>query len=741
MIKKKKVNKKQNKRPDKPISSSKLRIVMIFIFLPFLALIFRIGWLQFISGSELKEKAYRQQTVNKIISPKRGSIYDTNGKALAISASVDTVSINPSKINTDKKELVATALSEIFELDYNETLEKVNSDSSVQTIAKKVEKDKIERLKAWMSENEISVGINIDSDTKRYYPYNNLASHVIGFTGTDNQGLYGIELEWDNLLTGTAGKIVTSADVNNDEISGENQQYIEVENGSDLYLTIDVNVQNVVEKYISEAVIENQASGASCIIMDPKTGDILAMASYPNYNLNTPFEPSDESIKSNWDNLTSADKTVILGKMWKDKNFSDTYEPGSTFKVLMSAIALEENITETDIANDFNCIGHQDVSGVKINCWKTSSHGYQTLRQALSNSCNPSFIQLGARIGSTTLYKYFDAFGLFEKTGIAIAGESSSTFHKLESVGPVELATISFGQRFEITPLQLITAVSSIANDGVLTTPRIVKEISNPNTNSITTTEIKTVRQVVSKETASKVRSMMESVVTEGTGKYGKVDGFSIGGKTGTSEPSVGNEEEGYIVSFVAISPVEDPEIVALIAVYNPGGSNPEGSKIAAPTMSKILAEVLPYLGITSDTITADVTTTEANVTPSYITVPDITSKTVTEAQKVLENSGFSSSVSVSGDKNSLLVTEQYPKAGTQLLNNSLVFLYTEENTIRTSTVVPNVIGLTLAQARSSLKANNLNITYEGSGLVKSQSIGVNNTVEEGSVIHLVLSQ
>ena len=731
--------KKDKKSVDKPIPVKRLRAVMFAIFILLIFLIIRIFFLQFVEGSTLKEKASRQQTINKIISPKRGTIYDTTGKALAISASVDTVSINPIKIEEEDKEKVAKALSDIFELNYEETLAKVNSTSSVQTIVKKVEKDKIDILKSWMEENEITAGINIDEDSKRYYPYDSLASHVIGFTGTDNQGLYGIELEWDDILTGTAGKIVTTGDVNHDEISKNANQYVEVEDGSDLYLTIDVNIQSIIERYLEEAVVENQAESAGAIIMNPKNGDILAMASYPNYNLNTPFEPNTDALKTKWDSLSSAEKNIELGKMWKDKNFSSTYEPGSTFKILMSSIALEENITKTDIAGDFNCIGYQDVAGTQIHCWKTSSHGYESLRDALSNSCNPAFMQLGARIGKETLYRYFEAFGLFEKTGIAISGESSSAFHDLEDVGPVELATISFGQRFEITPLQLITAVSSVANDGILVTPRIVKQINNPNTQTTEEVETKEVRQVISKETAAKVRNMMETVVSEGTGKYGAVSGYSIGGKTGTSEPVSGKKEQGNIVSFVAISPVENPEIVALIAVYNPGGSNPEGSKIAAPTMSKILSEVLPYIGMTSDTVNSNVLTLNNNITPSYISIPNVINKTVTEAEKMLSDAGLKSVISTSEDKNATIVKEQYPTAGTEVLNNSSVLLYTEQNNIRTSVTVPDLIGLNLSSARSKLNEKNLNITYEGSGSVTSQSIEKDTTVEEGTIIHVVL--
>ena len=401
----------------------------------------------------------------------------------------------------------------------------------------------------------------------------------------------------------------------------------------------------------------------------------------------------------------------------------------------MSAIALEENFTEIDVSNDFSCIGHQDVNGTTIRCWKKSSHGYQTLKQALGNSCNPAFMQLGSRIGSETLYKYFDAFGFFEKTGIAVAGESSSNFHKLENVGPVELATTSFGQRFEITPLQLITAISSIANDGKLMQPRIVKQTVNPDADITTNIDTNTVRQVVSEETAAKAREMMEYVVTNGGGALGAVEGYSIGGKTGTSQPSPGKEHEGYTVSFVAISPTDNPEIVLLVAIYNPATSDPYGSQICGPIVSNMLSEILPYMGLSSsniDTITMNQASTE-------LTVPDIRNKTVTEAQKILASSGLQSKINVSGNKDELLVTEQTPTPGTTVLNNSIVALYTEENAIRTSVTVPNLIGLTLSQAKNSIKTKNLNMTYEGAGKVINQSISKDTTVEEGTVIHLVL--
>lgn len=361
--------------------------------------------------------AYQQLVTNRIISTKRGTIYDSSGKPLALSAQVDTVSINPSKIQvndneektTQLKEKVAKGLSDIFELNYEETLQKVNSQNSVETIIKKVEEDKILKLKSWMKENDISSGINIDSDTKRYYPYDNLASNLIGFCGSDNQGLEGLEYYWDSVLTGTPGKILTSKDASQSIIPDKNEQYIPAENGSNLTLTIDLNIQLIAEKYLKQAVIENDCkNGGNIIIMDPTNGDILAMATYPDYNLNTPFSPNSK-LKSTWDSLSASAQSTELQKMWRNKAVSDTYEPGSTFKVITASASLEEGIVETDTAGDFYCNGFENVSGQKIHC-TSSGHGSQTLRQAIQNSCNPALIQLGKRLGANSLYKYMDAF-------------------------------------------------------------------------------------------------------------------------------------------------------------------------------------------------------------------------------------------------------------------------------------------------------------------------------------------
>lgn len=730
------------------LAVKKFRIVLASLLIIFLLLIIRLIWLQFVQGSDLKEQAYNQQTTDQIISTSRGTIYDSTGKTLAISTPTDTVTINPKKIvgsndeeTKAKKEKVAKAFSEIFELDYNETLEKVNSTSNVQTIAKKVDKDKIDKLKEWMETEKISTGINIDEDTKRVYPYNNLASNLIGFCGTDNTGIQGIEDSWNSVLQGTPGKITTSTDAIQEEIPDSNQTYIPAENGSDIVLTIDYYIQTVLEKYLKQAVVENNAESGTVVAMVPSTGDILGMACYPDYNLNTPFEPNTEELKATWDTLDSKTQSDELYNMWKNDVVSSPYEPGSPYKLITAANALEENITSEDVPNDFYCNGSIEVADRNINCWTQAHKGAKTLRQALQVSCNPSLIQLGQRIGAETLYKYYQAFGFFDKTGIELPQEASSTYWDLEDVKDVELATMSFGQRFTITPIQLVSAVSAIANDGILMKPRIVKQIINPETGTTTDIEPVQVRQVISKSTSERMRNLMKSVVDDGSGRLAKVEGYSIGGKTGTSEPQAGREDEGYIASYVAIAPTEKPEICLLIAVHNPNPNNEgshQGGQVCGPVVSQMLSEILPYLGLTSSNAQTSSDTVEEDT--SYATVPDIRNKTVTEAEKLLKQAGFTTKVNISGDKNSTLVTDQTPKPGSSIPKGSIIVLYTEGNDTRVSVKVPDFKDKTLAQAENMAKANNLNITTEGSGTVISQSIMVDTAVEEGTIIKLTLS-
>lgn len=736
--------KPKNKKVKTASPNKRLRGILIAVIVVFLIIIFRIGWLQFVEGASLKEMMYDQLITSEILTPKRGSIYDSTGKTLAISAQVDTVSVDPRKfVQTDEdgdvdefktkayREKIAKSFSDIFELDYEETLNKISTDSSFVVIAKKVEKDKIDRLKEWMEKEEVYSGISIDEDTKRYYPYNNLASSLIGFCNDDNQGSEGLEYYWNSTLTGTDGKIVTSQDALRDYIPDENQTYIAPQNGSDLTLTIDANIQSIAEKYLKQGCIENEASrGGNVIIMDPNTGDILAMATYPDYNLNDPYTPTHIDSKE-WNKMSSEDQTNTLYSLYKNRAISDTYEPGSVFKIITSAVALEEDLATTDTANAYKCTGVYNVSGINISCSHGAVHGNLSLRQALEKSCNAAFMQIGQKIGAKTLYSYYDAFGFFDKTNFASVGEASSNFWKLSDVGPIELATMSFGQRFNITPIQMITAVSAVANGGNLMQPRIVKEIKDTSTGAVQTVEPVTVRQVISKETSEKMLDMLESVVTDGTGKYAQVKGYSIAGKTGTSEPSPGAEDQGNVASFAAISPVESPQLVVLVTIYGPQGDNNDGSTVAAPIAAQILNEVLPYMQVPTDS------TYSSNT--EKITLPDVTNKTVGEAKKILEEAGFTVSTNGSDED---VITEQMPRKGTSLIENSIIKLYTSEDETKVSVTVPDLKMKTISQAKQLLKEKNLNIDIKGSsGVILTQDPISGTSVEEGSIITVTLQE
>ena len=581
-------------------NKKKMRNALFVVFLVLILLTIRIGYIEFFKGEELQILAYEQQVQKRAIGPKRGTIYDSTGKyILAVSSTAYTVTVNPTNISNENKEKVSQALSKIFELDYEKVLKKIKKRSSIETIIKKIEKDKADELRTWMLDNNIQTGINIDEDSKRYYPYSNLASQVIGFCGGDNQGLDGVEAKYDDILSGKTGAISRATNAKGEEIGTEGESYTAAKDGDSLILSIDMTIQSIVEKYLAEACIDNICTdGGNIIAMNPKTGDILAMATYPSYNLNEPYTINNEEDLANWDNLEQAEKTAKLQGMWRNKAISDTYEPGSVFKLITASSALEEGITDTDKPGEFCCTGAIIVAGARIKCWRYyRPHGSESLRQGLMNSCNPVFIGLGQKLGVDTYYSYLTKFGLLSKTGVMLPGEANSIFIAQNKCGPVELATISFGQRFEITPIQLVTAVSSISNGGNLITPRIVKATINPETEEVTELPVEKKGEVISKETSEKVLSMMESVVSEGTGKNAKVQGYRIGGKTGTSEDGVNTGK--YVTSFCGVAPIDDPQIVVLVTLYNPTGEGGhQGGGVAAPVGGQIFSEVLPYLEV-----------------------------------------------------------------------------------------------------------------------------------------------
>ena len=581
-------------------AKKRILIIMIGVFIVPIFIIGRLIYLQFIIDDELKKKTANQQNSERYIIAARGTIFDSTKKnILAKSYNVETVTVSPMNINVNNKEQVAKALSDILELDYEKVLKKVNKKSKIEIIARRVEKDKTNNLRKWMEDNNLYSGINIDEDIKRYYPFGNLASHVIGFCGSDLQGLEGIEAKYDDILKGDNGEIRKLVNAKGIDFDEDTEEYIKPLKGNDIVLSIDAGVQSIVEKYLENACIDNKCTdGGSIIIMNPKNGDVVAMAGYPNYDLNEPFEINNEEFKLVWDTLSLDEKNEKLLSMWRNKSISDTYEPGSTFKIVTSSAAIEEKIASGDDVKRYSCSGSIQVSGVRIRCWRYySPHGSQSLREALMNSCNPVFIGLGEKIGVEKYYDYLEKFGFFRKTGIDLPGEAKGIFLKEEKVGPVELATISFGQRFEVTPLQMITMVSSISNGGVYVKPRILKEVIDSKTGEITEIKPSFGDRIVSEQTAKDVLSMMESVVSEGTGKNARVEGYKIGGKTGTSEDGVNTGK--YVTSFIGVVDTLDPKLTILVTLYNPTGEGGhQGGSVAAPLAGSILKEVIEYLEI-----------------------------------------------------------------------------------------------------------------------------------------------
>ena len=657
-------------------NKKKMKNGLFIAFLIIVCLLIKIFYIQFIQGKELSYLAYQQQTLDRSVNPKRGTIYDATGKnELAVSSTVETVTINPGNIKKEEKEKVAKALSEIFELEYETILKKVNKRSSIETIIKKVEKEKTDKLRIWMQENNIKTGINIDEDTKRYYPYSTLAAQIIGFCGSDNQGLDGIEAKYEEELKGKKGAIQRHIDAKGGEIGHEGENYVSAIDGNDLVLTIDLTIQSIAEKYLKEACIDNECTdGGNIVIMNPQNGDILAMATYPTYNLNEPYEPYTDELKAIWERLEQSEKTKNLQAVWRNKAIADTYEPGSVFKVITASAALEEEIvTDIDKQGQFACTGGIEVAGVRIKCWRYyRPHGAESLRQALMNSCNPVFIGLGQQMGVEKYYSYLNKFRLLNKTEIDLPGEANSIFLAEKKAGPVELATISFGQRFEITPIQLVTAVSAIANGGTSVTPRVVKQIIDSQTGEMKNIEIKTNGTVISKETSEKVLSMMESVVSEGTGKNAKVLGYRIGGKTGTSEDGVNTNK--YVTSFCGVAPIDNPQVVVLVTLYNPTGEGGhQGGGVAAPVGGKIFSEILPYLNVEQGN-------KEEVEEIEKVEVPDIMGKTLSEAEKIIKEKGLefviqNSSKEENIDKEKVIIKNQTPSAGIILNKGNKIYI------------------------------------------------------------------
>ncbi|MBO5408617.1 MAG: PASTA domain-containing protein [Clostridia bacterium] len=694
----------------------------------------RISIIQFVDGEWLSKEAIEQQTRDRMINAKRGTIYDRNGKQLAVSADVETVSISPITVRSDGDPVTcAEKLSEILGLEKESIMEKIQMNTSYVLIKRKVEKEQADAIRA----AELT-GVYLDADTKRYYPYNNIASHIIGFTGADNQGLLGIEQVYDNVLKGQYGRIVTARNADGTEMPYKYDRYYTPEDGSDITLTIDVSIQHFLEKHLEQALTDLQlGNGAAGIIMDVKTGEILAMATKPDFNLNEPFEITDISVKRSIDAMTDAEEkskatNAFLNKLWRNKAVIDNYEPGSTFKIITSAMALEENVVS--LQDGFTCTGSYKVANETIGCWKHAGHGTLDLTGALMNSCNPAFMQIGARIGQTTFYNYYKGFGFTEKTGIELYGETHGQFYPEGSFNEVELATASFGQGPTVTPLQMITAISAVANDGKLLKPHLIKNITDSSGTVIQSFDTTEVRQVVSAQTSQIMRGLMEAVVSEGTGNKAQLEGFRIGGKTGTSE-KLPRGSQKYVASFAGIAPANDPQVAILLLLDEPPVGNHMGGTIASPLAAKILDDVLRYLDIEPELPGDQMSEGDAQV-------PAVSGMELSEARQVISQNGLRCVVEGNGN----VVTAQVPNPGVVIARNGTVIVYTGDARPSNSVEVPNVVGKSFEEAKSILETAKFQFHAVGienttqNAIAQSQSVAAGEFATIGSEITVQFS-
>ncbi len=712
-----------NNKTAKPYLARAITVIAV-MFVLLAALAARLFYLQVVDAERYRSGAFNQYTREVDIDSRRGTIYDRNMKPLAQSASVETIYIVPKDIKEKEKPLIADFLSTTLGVDRENIVERMTwTELYYVIIKKKVEPKDAEKVREFIAENNIEA-IKFEPGSKRYYPYGNLASHVIGFINERDEG-YGIESYYNKYLKGTSGKSITAVDAANKSLPQEYESYTGAKNGTNVVTTIDWQVQSILEKNLEVALKDTKAENRVLgIIMDVNTGEVLAMSTKPDYNPNAPAELDEASmalyeefcvtpIKNEETGLsalpTEEQKNAKLGdlrtQLWKNKAITELYEPGSTFKLITSAMALEENIPEVNPSHTFNCVGYKRVGGYTINCHKKSGHGTENFEQGLQNSCNPVFMELAESIGREKFYKYFELFGFTEKTGIDLAGEAASLYHEnYDGFNQTELAVYSFGQTFKITPIQLISAVSAVANGGKLYRPRVVKALSDDNGNIVEEFEPELVRQVNSQNTSDTIMQYLANGISLGSTKNAYVKGYSVGAKTGTSQKRdmEGNE---YIGSCVAFAPTDDPEIAILIAIDQPVGEY-YGGTIAAPVVSSVLSEVLPYLGIEPDNI-------DETAAVKTVSVAEYTGLSVKNAKNSLHNALLNAKVVGNGDT----VLDQFPKYGTKIPEDGVVVLYTQADVTsdnNAEVTVPNVEGMSAQNALKTMVNSGLNISFDG---------------------------
>ncbi len=745
------------KLPDRKMLSRTLLVMTVCGVAAFLVLISRLFYLQIIKHDELEFSAIEQQLRETSLEGNRGSIYDRNMNVLAISADAETIYLSPAEINMYGEDipLIADGLSEILGIDSEKILLLAEDSASwYKTLARKVDAETADKVREFKNLHKLN-GIKIEPDTKRYYPYGTLASHVIGYTGYENIGLSGIELSIDKKLSGVEGRIVRVKNAyGSDMLYTKFEDYVAGQDGLDAVLTIDSTIQYYVEKHLKQAVEDYDIqNGAAAIAMDVNSGEILAMASLGNFDLND-YQNVGEEVKQIINEApTEEERKELLSsyqqKMWRNKALSDTYEPGSTFKIITLAMALEENAVK--ISDHFYCGGSISVigdgAGRGRKCWKTTGHGDQTLTQCLQHSCNVALIRMGQRVGAEKFYEYIDSFGFFDTTGIELGGEanglwwSEKVFCDPENL--TQLAAASFGQTFTITPLQLIRAVSACVNGGYLVQPHLIDKIIDSAGNIVSENNCEPVRQVISEETSSEIRGILEQVVCdtkEGTGKNAYVAGYRIGGKTGTSTKTVleaGGVKE-YIVSFIGFAPADKPEICILVLLDNPSNATGQyisGGNMAAPTVGKMFADILPYMGIAPDY-------TEEEKALMDRTVPHLNGLSLDEAQKRLAECGLGCSIIGEGSA----VIETMPNPGTMVAPQSKIMLYTDYDIPLEESYVPELTGMSYAQAKDVLEGRGLYISCvsprpanSDTMVISAQNIASGTLVPKGICINVEL--
>ena len=736
------INRKSEKvrRANRIIQNRTMILMAVLGVLVFLILVIKLFSLQILRHDELEAKALDQQTRSTEVAATRGTIYDRNGNIMAISATAETVFLSPLEMdralsNKDNpvawtKDSVAQKLSEILEINKEGILKKMErTDSQYEVLKLRVEEDVADQIRTFINDEGV-VGVYMVTDAKRYYPYATLASQIIGFVGTDNYGLYGLEARYNDVLDGETGLVVSTKDPTGSDMLYGYEQYYKAQNGSDIVLTLDATVQYYVEKALSEMVTSTEAQGATGIVMDVETGAVLAMASSPTYDLNDPSAVYESRLASlvKDGQLDLADAQL---RQWRNRAINDTYEPGSTFKVLTLAAALEEGVIDENTT--FDCTGSIHVLDATIHCSNRAGHGHQTLEQTAGNSCNPAFITYGLRLGTEKFYRYMKDFGLVNGSGIDLEGEALGIFAPQETASELDLACYAFGQNFNTTPVALISAQAACINGGYLHTPYVVERVVDSEGNVLSSHDSTPVRQVVSEETSALVRQCLEYVVSSGTGRNGQVHGYRIGGKTGTADK--GNTGE-VVLSFMCFAPADDPKYIMLLTLDSPTGEGLGGGGTVAPYASRIMGEILPYLGV-------EPSYSAEELLGSDTTVNYVIGMTVADAEEKLKSKGFSVKVVGDGDT----VTDQTPEGGTVIPGKSRVILYAGSEKPDTLCTVPSLVGLSPSEANMAVSSAGLLLRFtgttdSGSGSVRviNQSEAAGAQVEAGTVISVQLS-